>query len=310
MRHLLLLAAAAALSNNAKLSSLRCQWTELRNAAPSGRSGAACASGPSGAWLFGGLDDQRAVLDDLWHFDPAPRGGMGLRWRAVDAAGGERPGPRLCAAAAVVGGDFVVFGGWDMAAKKTLDDCWAHDGAAWRRVGSLPAPCKNHVAVGLGDRAVVVADGATYVYADGVVESFPQPTGRAPSARTMAAAARVGDDVLVFGGVSDGVELGDAYVLDVARMDWREVRTTGASPGPRAGASAATARARRGARSRRAQRQTRARPAAACTPGRRSATSRAPTRRCRPAARAAGSRSSRRRGRAAAARRPTSPSSE
>ena len=38
-------------------------------------------------------------------------------------------------------------------------------------------------------------------------------------------------DVLVFGGVSDGVELGDAYVLDVARMDWREVRTTGASPG-------------------------------------------------------------------------------
>ena len=240
-RYPFLLAAAAALSNNAKLSSLRCQWTELRNAAPSGRSGAACASGPSGAWLFGGLDDQRAVLDDLWHFDPAPKGGMGLRWRAVDGAGGERPGPRLCAAAAVVGGDFVVFGGWDMAAKKTLDDCWAHDGAAWRRVGSLPAPCKNHVAVGLGDRAVVVADGATYLYADGVVESFPQPTGRAPSARTMAAAARVGDDVLVFGGVSDGVELGDAYVLDVARMDWREVRTTGASPGPRAGASAATA---------------------------------------------------------------------
>ena len=247
-RHLVALLALLAPTRALRLSNVRCQWTSLRNAAPSARSGAACASGgESGVWLFGGLDDGRVVLDDLWHFDPSPGAGQGVRWREVPTGGSasERPGRRLCAAAAVVGGEFVVFGGWDMSTKRTLDDVWAYDvtggGRGWRRLEDLPEACKNHVAITVGDAVVLHAESGTYLFEDGAARRV-ETAGDAPSPRTMQAAAALGaGEVVVFGGVSGGVELDDAYVLDVAALRWRRLRTTGPTPGPRVGAAMATA---------------------------------------------------------------------
>ena len=153
-------------------------------------------------------------MDDLWHFDPASMA-RGIRWREVTPEGSPRPGPRLCAASAVVGDEYLLFGGWDMAAKKTLDDVWAFDisgrGRGWREVGTLPEPAKNHVAVAVGaDRCVVHTErcvGSVLVYdAEEGLRRVPT-SGDGPSKRTMQAGAPVGDaSVFIFGG-------GDARVI-------------------------------------------------------------------------------------------------
>lgn len=227
------------------------------------RSGqAACADGSGCVYLFGGYGEVcdelrvprvRDPTNDLWVYDDSAEGEGG--WTCLQPQSDDvrsRPGPRLCSAAVIKGGELLLFGGWDPRPAGTggaiLADVWAMDLStrAWRQLDDMPhGPTSRHVACRVGAHLLV----HTHRCASAVLRwdsearrLVEQPTtGDAPSARGLHAAAALGEEqMLVFGGAAQsGSMSGEAYVLDT--RSWRWSAVTGAGPSARAGSAAAAA---------------------------------------------------------------------
>ena len=211
------------------------------------RSGATAATDGKRVLLFGGYAEDRSATNDLWTFEDD--------WRRLEISGG--PGPRLCSASAVCGGDLVIFGGWDPQREGTggviTDDVWRLDldTLEWTELPAMPrGPCSRHVAVAVGDIVVVHTfrcRDSVLVYDATSQTMREQPTtGNAPSSRGLHAAARCGRDVVVFGGADkSGTMRSDVLALDTTSWTWRTIRSDDDDdvrhnrPTPRAGATAA-----------------------------------------------------------------------
>lgn len=92
------------------------------------------------------------ILGDRWQFD-------GTRWTEITSSG---PGPRYGAAASVLNGQLVLFGGFRTLgpdarfAPQELGDTWQFDGASWTQVSSSgPAPRDGAVAAVLNGQLVL-----------------------------------------------------------------------------------------------------------------------------------------------------------
>lgn len=227
------------------------------------RSGATAAADEAGTvWLFGGYaepdEKPRDVVNDLLRYDGTdwaqlqpikPKLGGLLRGRT------NRPGARLASASSIVGGEMLLFGGWDPQTAGTggviLDDVWSLHLASqqWTKCATpMPrGPTSRHVAVNVGGVLIVHTFRCTdaVLVWDGESRSLrEQPTtGPAPTSRGLHVGAAADDHTLVvFGGAAkDGGMVDDAFALDTRSWQWRRLATAGANrPSPRAGACAAT----------------------------------------------------------------------
>ena len=170
--------------------------------APVGRySHASCTIGDK-LFVYGGRGAGGKVLADLWELDVTH-----WSWRAVISSTAPPP-PRFAHSLTAVGGQLLVFGGWD--GRVANDDVWFFNGkkGTWSR---------------------------------------PKVTGTPPCARaghSSALDARAGR-LLVFGGASYDEQrvptyLRDTVELDLVAMHWARPRVTGDYPAARAGAATAT----------------------------------------------------------------------
>jgi len=253
-------------------AALRASWqpaagssweSSFRTSSPP-RSGATAAADEAGTvWLFGGYaepdDKPRDVVNDLLRYDGTdwdqlqepikPKLGGLLRGRT------NQPGSRLASASSIVGGEMLLFGGWDPQTAGTggviLDDVWSLRLASqqWTKCATpMPrGPTSRHVAVNVGGVLIVHTFRCTdaVLVWDGESRSLrEQPTtGPAPSSRGLHVGAAADDHTLVvFGGAAkDGGMVDDAFALDTRSWEWRRLATAGANrPSPRAGACAAT----------------------------------------------------------------------
>ena len=227
---------------------------------PSPRSGATATTDGSGrVLLFGGYeeasDGRRRVVNDLWAFKDNV-------WTLLDAGGptGVCPGPRLCSASFVDGGELVVCGGWDPQESGTggviLDDVWMWDisgSSGWKKCSDpMPqGPTSRHAACAVGSTAVV----HTFRSHDNVLVWEPSTktfreqfaSGEVPSSRGLHVAAPVvtssgAPGVAIFGGADKtGSMCNDAFVLDTASWVWsRSASDSKVLPSPRAGAAGAS----------------------------------------------------------------------
>lgn len=246
-------------------------WRPLRPAAsPPARAGHAMSFDPQRGRpiLFGGVGAGGQVLGDLWEYLGAEAG-----WRLIDAAG---PAPRSLAAMAPApisgpeGGavpGVLLFGGLG-ADGAPLGDSWTWDGRAFTHRGATPcdgadvtAPrtpaCRAGAALGLADLQARGGRGALLIggllsrgalgdrYDDRVWRwdgaSWFQAQVQSPPTVLRRAGHRLvptGDgQLLVLGGLSDGVLRQDAYLIDPARGLF--VPQLGAAPQARAAAAAA-----------------------------------------------------------------------
>lgn len=205
-------------------------------------SGHTAAVDPKGRTiLFGGLLPDRTATSTLNIRYPDGD------WIKVDTAGG--PGPRMYAAAAILGDTFWCFGGWDPEEKgsggtfkdsvHTLDI----ETLAWAEQAPLPCgPVSRHTACTVGDRIVLHTykdGGVVVVEADGAVTEQPT-SGDAPSGLSMCACAALSEtEMLVYGGSTKTQGMSaDAYVLDCATWEWRKLRPAGPAPSARGSACA------------------------------------------------------------------------
>ena len=143
------------------------------------------------------------------------------------------PVPRTEVAAAAVGSEIVVVGGFtaDGGASRRAD-AYSPVRDAWRRLPDLPAGLHHAMLVGVGGKPYVIggydASGTpqrgAYVLERGAWRSLP----RMPSARAAAGAAVAGRRIVVAGGVTIGARrlARNALVLDLGTRRWSTV------PGP------------------------------------------------------------------------------
>mmetsp|Transcript_12650 Transcript_12650/g.41701 ORF Transcript_12650/g.41701 Transcript_12650/m.41701 type:complete len:331 (+) Transcript_12650:50-1042(+) len=228
------------------------QWHSCDYRAPPPRSGACAAplgTGSASMLMFGGYAEaeagDRSCVADTWL--------MAAEDCALVECDGPTPRARLCSAAATVGSDVFMFGGWDSGEEGTggeiLDDVWVFSGREWRE---LPArvpggPTSRHVACATGDGRVLLHNhrcSASVLVFDAETGSFhEQPTrGTAPSARGLHVAFVAGNEMLVaLGADKFGSFCSDAFALNLDTYTWREVTGGGGGVGPtaRAGACAA-----------------------------------------------------------------------
>lgn len=215
-------------------------------------------------WVFGGyaetveekarhlpISRAREPTNDLWVFEEENEEG----WSCVQPPSDDalRPGPRLCSAAAVLGNELLLFGGWDPrpagTGGKILADVWALDlsSSTWHQLEDMPrGPTSRHVACVVGQHLLVHTHRCTNALlrwdrsARRLVE---QPTtGDAPSARGLHVAAALGNKMLVFGGANQAGEMSsEAFLLDTETWHWSALKGAGAGPSPRAGSACAAA---------------------------------------------------------------------
>ena len=199
--------------------------------------------------VFAGLTGSAGspCTNDLWSFD-------GTAWQKLDTIG-EGPGPRMYSAAATLGQNLYVFGGWDPEAPGSggtfKDDVWKLHlpTLTWTQLDPMPCgPVSRHVACTVGEtvvvhtfRGVLTLDGAS-----GILHEQPT-SGEAPSAISMCAASSLGDSaMMIFGGSSKTQQMSsDVYVLDTSSWEWRRLHTAQDEgqpvPTPRASSCAAPA---------------------------------------------------------------------
>ena len=246
--------AAAALSISLSMTShaLQINWMPISINPLPARSGHTAASCPDGSVLsFGGYSETetgRDVVNDLWLFS---HGCWKKMQESSERQDGARPGPRLCSSSVVVGGKFILFGGWDPESAgtggKILDDIWSLDlkSFQWECLSQrmIRGACSRHVACTIrnGNAAIIHTFRCTnsiLVYESLTGMQEVQTTGQAPPSLGLHAAATTGNDtIIVFGGaLKDGTMLGDTFALDTHSWQWRKVATTGPRPTPRAGA--------------------------------------------------------------------------
>lgn len=199
-------------------------------------SGHATASDATSLMLFGGLKDGAGspTTNELWKYD-------GNVWSLIDAHVG--PSPRMYAASAMVGDDFLVFGGWDPLADQSVmfkQDTWKYDTkeSNWSRIADMPEPLSRHCACTVGDDMVVIqTHKGTLVYKNGNILA-QETIGPAPEGLSMCSIAPLGDHkVVIFGGSSRTQDMSNkVYILDTDTWSWERPPMKGVVPLPRAGA--------------------------------------------------------------------------
>jgi hypothetical protein len=142
------------------------------------------------------------------------------------------PVPRTEVAAAVVGGEIVVVGGFTAdGGASTRADAYSPARDSWRRLPDLPIGVHHAMAVGLGGTAYVLggytATGATlraaFVLEKGAWRALP----RMPFPRAAAGAGVAGRRIVVAGGIGEGRRLARrALVFDLRTRRWSN------APGP------------------------------------------------------------------------------
>jgi hypothetical protein len=198
-------------------------WTQPNlssSPGPSPRSGAAMATLNGQAILFGGFDGGKR-LGDTWAWN-------GTSWTPLSPP--SPPPARSDAAMALAFQSLILFGGTD--GTNALGDTWALSATddagdlAWSQVNGSPAPparrdaafATSSAASALGAVLFGGSDGRnalndTWLWNGG---SWTQETTTGqPSARDSAAAAPLGNDIILFGGRDgSGATLGDTWVWD------------------------------------------------------------------------------------------------
>ena len=222
------------------------------------RSGHTAAADSAGnVFLFGGYAEEpnsnkRSPLNDLWIFQEE-------KWTQIqpNKITQTRPGPRICAASAILGDEMFLFGGWDPDAQGTenefLKDVWSLDlcNLHWTKLPDLPrGPVSRHVAVAFDrpeEPCIVIH---THRCIDSILVYDPalrkvverETTGSSPSPRGLHAAAAIGNNFIIFGGAAKSGEMvDDTYALCTAGEEWmwRSLCADGPRPSARAGAAVA-----------------------------------------------------------------------
>lgn len=190
-------------------------WSKPRTggaSAPVGRyAHASCLIGNK-VYIYGGRGANGAVLTDLWELDIEK-----WFWKLMISSTAPPP-PRFAHTLTAVGGQLLVFGGWD--GRVARDDVWVFDRVkgTWSRprvTGTPPSARAGHAAA-LDVRAgrLLVFGGASYdsdrvpTYLRDTIEldlvamnwSRPRVTGDYPAARTSAATATLANVLVLFGG--------------------------------------------------------------------------------------------------------------
>ncbi len=218
-------------------------WTRLDAGGPGQRSMAAAAPFRDGLMMYGGEggnpDFNQTTLSDGWFWS-------GSAWRefALDTANGA-PEPAALVTGLSCGGNFVVYGGYDLTGSNRYDT-WVFDGA-WTH---FPAPGQNLEPVDGGPQsafgvAAASVNGTCYLIDslgsmfswNGSAWSAVDQGATTPPARSFASAAGLGNTLVLFGGADalDGGTLGDTWIWDGAQ--WRQSLASG--PPPRSGAAMA-----------------------------------------------------------------------
>jgi hypothetical protein len=203
-----------------------------------------------GLVVVGGTGADGRPLDDVWRLDPETG-----RWEAVDVDGARPPARRgACASVDGAGGLWLSHG--SEAPRRGFADTWRLDPAAraWTRLpDDLAGPSERHEPACWwtpGER-LVLAGGRTggEVPLDDVWSLSGSGSGGAATwaeiasgvavvARSDAAAARRGDQLVLVGGLGpEGDPLADVAVLDATSLEARSLGSSTLGPTPRAGAT-------------------------------------------------------------------------
>ena len=223
-------------------------WSSLSNAGPAPRvSGHSAATATDNrVFLFGGLSGNAGspCYNDLWIFN------SNGQWQKVENSNG--PGPRMYSAAAMLGKNLYLLGGWDPGAPKSggtfLDDIWKLncDTMEWALLDDkLPCgPVSRHAACTVGDQIIMHTFRGVCTF-DGMTWKEQATTGEAPEGLSMCAMTALNDhSLLVFGGSTKTQQLSsDAFVLDTSTWQWTKL-DVGDEPGPSPRASPCAARFR------------------------------------------------------------------
>lgn len=187
-----------------------------------------------GLVLFDGYNNG-IIYYDVWQWD-------GTNW--THETPGATPRAREAAAGAAVGGALVIFGGEDDDFEP-LGDTWSFDGSSWTQLSPAhsPSPRRGAVAAAYDGKMVLFGGDVispstqdwlsvdeTWVW-DGTDWTQMTPS-QAPPARSFAAMATAGEQVVLFGGGSFGGDFQDpagTWVWDGS--NWTE--QTGPGPSPR-----------------------------------------------------------------------------
>lgn len=139
------------------------EWCAVQpvGVAPCARSGAAAAALERRFFVFGGWDERKRELNDLWEFHT----GTSL-WSQLAARDGVVPSPRTSAALVAQAGRLLLFGGCDARGpfgelfQYRLDESSGSAAAGWAVLDTAgpshaPARRSNHVAVCFEERTFV-----------------------------------------------------------------------------------------------------------------------------------------------------------
>lgn len=225
---------------------------------------------PPGFTIFGGVgpgDGGIATLDDTWTWNGTGWAMQGSEPTNPDAGPEIGPTAREGATMATVNGFTYLFGGVD--GTNYLADTWSWNGSVWTQAFIAPQDAGVLLAFpsARADVASAVVNGATAQLVlfgghgadvtkgfaigdlgdtwtwDGVPTdswvTVSLPAGSSPSARSGAAAAALGQQMILFGGSSNGALLGDTWVYDLNAATWSQQQPA-TSPSPRFHAACAT----------------------------------------------------------------------
>ncbi len=213
-------------------------WTELSPAvAPNARISAAMATPDGEVVVFGGYgvlnSNETTYLGDTWTWD-------GTTWTQVFPT--QSPAARDSAVVATLNGKVYLFGGESPAS--VLADTWEWDGSSWTELHPAQSPSgRSGAAVAVLNGRVVVFGGIVGQYGqaklvnetwewDGV--TWTQRTlATSPSPRHAAAAATLGNAVVLFGGQIDAADFTTAYLSDTWMWDgttWTQLEPATSPP--------------------------------------------------------------------------------
>jgi len=228
---------------------------------PIWRTGAVMAALDGKITMFGGTPDGQHPVDEptTWTWD-------GVNWTALTPA--HTPPPRFDAASGIapavdplgnVVPQLVVFGGRGASgatrdggsAAVDLNDTWAWNGFDWteqKPTTPPPSPRSGAASASLAGGLVVFGGSSnggpplaeTWLWRGGgwtqVLAGASNGTG--PSARVHASATTFGADVLLFGGNTGAVDLGDTWLWNGST--WTQAAASGPAPSARSSAALAT----------------------------------------------------------------------
>jgi len=190
-----------------------------------------CASLTStgGVVLFGGFDSTGTGMADTWVWN-------GSTWTASAATG---PVARGDTVGAVLGGQFVMFGGIaSTAATTNYGDTWAWTGTAWKELATTgPAARFGGAVATMGNEIVMFGGDDTDTATTNLADTWLWSGGAwstisvsGPPARVGAAAASLNGQVVVFGGMSTtSTYLADTWVWNGTQ--WTQMMPATSPPG-------------------------------------------------------------------------------